>query len=67
MQGSERVEKHLQVQSSLVMKSTESLPVLPDSKYGIYCLLGEPNYTSVNSAKSSPNSSVGTEMEFGES
>lgn len=47
MQGSERVQKHLQMQSSLLMRSTGSLPVL--SKYSILCLLGEANYRSANS------------------
>lgn len=43
MQGSERIQKHLQMQSSLLMRPTGNLPVLSDSKYRIHCLLVEAN------------------------
>lgn len=39
MQRSERIQKHLQMQSSLWLRSTGSFPVLSDSKYGIHSLL----------------------------
>lgn len=44
MQAAERIQNHLQMQSSLLMRTTGSLLVLSDSKYGIHCLLAEPNY-----------------------
>lgn len=49
MQASESIQKHLQMQSSLLMRTTGSLLVQSDSKYGIHCLLAERKYRLVYS------------------
>lgn len=44
MEAAERIQNPLQMQSSLLMRTTGSLLVLSDSKYAVHCLLAEPNY-----------------------